>query len=184
MSYPSRKILEFLFGKDKMRMLSPTLGVVSSSKKRVFYNIGVSDLNKDVFTRTVWKLRRSKLLEFKEDGHGFVRAVLTETGKRRILSYRFEDMEINKPKRWDGKWRIVAFDIPENKKAARNALGGKMKSMGLLPFQKSLWIYPYECQNEIDFIAEIFEVGRYVHYIVTHSITNDDLLKKRFNIKS
>ena len=113
-----------------------------------------------------------------------MKIVLTELGKKRILRYKLEDMKIQKPKKWDGNWHIVAFDIPENRKAARNALGQKMKELGLLPFQKSLWIYPYDCKDEIDFIAGVFEVGKYVHYIITRSITNDELLRQRFNVKA
>ena len=93
------------------------------------------------------------------------------------------ELSLTKFKRWDEKWHIIAFDIPEKHKPARNALTAKMKELGLIAFQKSLWIYPYYCKDEIDFVAEVFNVGKYVHYIVVASITNDKLLRNKFNLK-
>lgn len=181
MSYTiTRAILESLFGKDPLKFSSPVIGV-GKSKHILKYNIEIADVSYRNISKILWQLRQSKIVEFHENSDG-VKITLTESGKRRMLSYRLDDMAIKKSKSWDGSWHIVAFDIPENKKVARNALGQKMKSLGLLPFQRSLWIYPYNCRDEIDFIAEIFGVGRYVHYIVTRSITNDELLRKRFNV--
>jgi DNA-binding transcriptional regulator PaaX len=176
--YVTRKFLESIFGSSAG---SYSLPIVGMSKRITRQTLSVSGLSSRDISRTLWRLRKSRIIEFHEDGEN-VKIVLTESGKKRILHYKLGNMEIKKPKRWDGNWRIVAFDIPENKKVARNALGYKMKEIGLLPFQKSLWIYPYECKDEIDFISSVFEVGKYVHYIVTRSITNDELLRKRFNL--
>ena len=53
-----------------------------------------------------------------------------------------------------------------------------MRELGLLMFQKSVWIHPYDCKNEIDFVASFFDVGKYIHHIVTKNMTNDDLYEK------
>ena len=36
--------------------------------------------------------------------------------QKKLVEYNIDDMEIKKPKKWDGKWRIISFDIPKNKK--------------------------------------------------------------------
>ena len=178
--YLTRKFMEAIFGSSAGKYSLPIIGV-GRTKRGVSYSIKIPGASSRDISRTLWRLRRAKVIEFYEEGEK-VKIILTEIGKKRILRYKLEDMKIKKPKKWDGSWCIVAFDIPESKKVARNALDQKMKELGLLPFQKSLWIYPYECKDEIDFIANFFEVGKYVHYIVTKNITNDELLRQRFNL--
>jgi len=41
---------------------------------------------------------------------------LSLSGKKRILRYDLDNMKIKKPLKWDGYWRIVVFDIPEDEK--------------------------------------------------------------------
>ncbi len=40
---------------------------------------------------------------------------------------------------WDGKWRIVVFDIPESKRLVRDILRSRLKMWGFKPWQKSVW---------------------------------------------
>lgn len=61
---------------------------------------------------------------------------------------------------WDKKWRLVIFDIPTYQKNAREALRHKIKEMGFYPLQKSVFITPYPCEDEIDFISSVFEIDR------------------------
>lgn len=179
MSYTITKaILKFIFGKYTIDLSWPVVGT-GTIKGRKNYMVDVPGVSSKDFSRTLWQLRQTKMVSFLEEGEK-VRIVLTEAGKKKTLFYQLEDMVIKKPKHWDGTWHIVVFDIPEKKKQARNALTEKIRELGLLMFQKSVWIYPYDCKDEIDFIAQFFEVGRYVHYIVTKSITNDSLLRERF----
>jgi len=91
-------------------------------------------------------------------------------------------MEIKNPKKWDGIWRIVIFDIQENEKTARNALRLKLKELGFYQLQKSVFIHPYPCLNEIQFIEEIFKVGSYINFIEAQKIEGDEWLKQKFNL--
>ena len=74
------------------------------------------------------------------------------------------------------------FDIPEKFKIARNALREKLNDLGFLKYQKSVFIYPYECKDEIDFIIEFFEVKPFVRYIIAEKIDNELDFKKKFNL--
>ncbi|MBL7045102.1 MAG: hypothetical protein ISR98_00675 [Parcubacteria group bacterium] len=107
---------------------------------------------------------------------------ITEKGKKWLLKYKLDDMEIKKPKKWDGLWRIVIFDIPEKRKKARNAINLKLKNLGFYPIQKSTFIYPYECRNEIDFVAEHSFARKYINYIIAKEIDNSKKLRKIFKI--
>lgn len=131
---------------------------------------------------TLAYLRRKQYIDYREAKDGTVTVVLTEDGRKRALSYKLDTLALPKPERWDGKWRIVAFDVPERKRRGRDALREKMRELGCIQLQKSLWAWPYECRGEIDFIAEMFEIGPHVHYIVAESITSEKFLKYKFNL--
>jgi len=91
-------------------------------------------------------------------------------------------MKINKPLKWDNLWRLVIFDIPEDKKSARMALASKLKELGFYPMQKSVYIHPYECKDEIDFIMELFDITPYVRFLRVRDIDIELDLKNRFRL--
>jgi DNA-binding transcriptional regulator PaaX len=125
------------------------------------------------------KSRKYLVWNTKEDK---VRIEISEKGKKKILEYQFEDMKIPKPERWDGKWRVVAFDIPEKKRIARDALRRKFKQLGFFKLQKSLFAYPYPCREEINLIAEIYEIQPCFIFIETSYIDKEKLLLKHFGL--
>ena len=73
------------------------------------------------------------------------------------------------------------FDIPESEKFAREALREKLKNLGFAQFQKSIWIYPYPCENEIDFVTEFFSIAKHVN-LITVKIDDDRPLRAEFNL--
>jgi phenylacetic acid degradation operon negative regulatory protein len=90
-------------------------------------------------------------------------------------------MVIEKEK-WDGKWRFVIFDIPEKLKSGRDALRKKIKKLGFYELQKSVFIFPYKCADEIAFIIEFFGIKKYVRHGTMDSIDDDIYLKKFFGL--
>lgn len=98
------------------------------------------------------------------------------------LRYKLDTMIIQKPEKWDGKWRIVIFDIPEFNKQLRDTLRLKLRQLGLIELQKSVFIHPYECRNEIDFVIELYGPCRYVRFIEAVSIDTELQLKKKFHL--
>lgn len=133
------------------------------------------------FVKSLKAIKRDRLIDFKEDGK-FSKIVITDRGKEKLLRYNLDDLEIEKPKRWDGVWRIVTFDIPESKKSARNALRSKLKELGFRQLHKSVFIYPYPCLSEVQFIEEIFMVGPYINFIEAKKVEGDEWLKSEFNL--
>ena len=125
---------------------------------------------------------KSKLIEAHKNQDGTSTFVLSEKGKLRALTYRFENMQIQ-TNAWDGKWRLVAFDVPEKIKPAREALRRKLRELGFYEFQKSVFVFPYECKDEIDFIIEFFNMRPYVRYGVLEVIDNDLHLRKIFKLE-
>jgi DNA-binding transcriptional regulator PaaX len=126
-------------------------------------------------------LYKSKFIEKKENSDGSITIKLSEKGKIRALTYHFQEMKINGGD-WDKKWRIVVFDIPEKLRNGRDALREKLRELGFHELQKSVWVFPYECKNEIDFIIEFFDLRKYVRFGILESIDNNLHLRKIFNL--
>ena len=123
-----------------------------------------------------------RLVDYKENKDGEVEIILTKEGKKKAIKYQLDEMEIKKPDKWDNKWRMVIFDIPEKKKRAREALRNKLKDMGFKELQKSVFIHPYECEDEISFITEVFEIRPYVRFARLEMFTNEEQFKLKFGL--
>ncbi len=122
-----------------------------------------------------------KLIDFKEDSSGICQIILTEKGKKKVISFEIDNMVIKKPMSWDGKWHMIVFDIPENKREARIALHKKLINLGFYNLQKSIFIHPFKCLDEIEFLTELFQIRPYVRYAEISKITNDAELILHFN---
>jgi DNA-binding transcriptional regulator PaaX len=138
-------------------------------------------INERVLKETIRELYRSKLVKMIENPDKSWTLILTEKGKMKALTYHFQAMKIEEGK-WDGKWRFVIFDIPEKMKRARDALREKLKEMGFYELQKSVFVFPYECKDEIEFIIEFFNLRRYVRFGILESVDNELHLKKIFKL--
>ena len=149
---------------------------------QIFNLFGV-DSSKDRFKvrRSINKLQKKKLVViYEKDGMDVVE--ITKEGEKKILKYKLEEMKILRPKKWDGKWRIIIFDIPEKFKKARNALSKKISDMEIYPLQKSVFVCPFSCRDEIDFIGEFFNVRKYIYYIEADKVGKDKTLRDFYNI--
>lgn len=107
---------------------------------------------------------------------------ITKKGRRRLLKYKFEDLKIPKPNNWDKKWRIVAYDIPKEKKGARDAIRSTLKELGFLELQKSVYLFPYPCHEMIEFLREIYGVGEHVTYLTIGYLEEEDAYKRYFDL--
>ena len=128
-----------------------------------------------------WKLQG--VIAMLRDAHNQERIQLTNKGKARVLKNHFRSLRIKTPRRWDGKWRLVIFDIPETKRRVRDALRRKLKELGFLEFQKSVFVHPYRCTDEIHFVVNFFDAEEHV-YTVEAPIHPDGKLRKKFGLSA
>lgn len=107
------------------------------------------------YTNAFSRLRNQGLILFETRGHQlFIR--LTDEGRKKAGVYQLNDLEIAQPKVWDGKWRILIFDIPEQTRIKREALRGKLKELGFYLVQKSVWLHAYPCMEELKLLKHFF----------------------------
>ena len=127
-------------------------------------------------------LRARHLIEYVGEKNGKTIVKITKRGEKKLRAFDIELMEIKKPKRWDGKWRFVIFDIPIRFNKGRDALRFHLIDLGFYQFQKSAWVYPYPCEDEIIFIADFFRVGKYVEVLTVENVLQEYKLKKYFDL--
>lgn len=139
--------------------------------------------DKRKIAQTLSYLKRNSLVILKKQDNT-ITVALTENGKRKVKQYRLEELHIEKPSKWDRKWRIVLFDIPEKKKAARNALRMRLQNLGFFQIQKSAWACPWPCENEIQLLAELLGITHYVQLAIVEKISDDIKLRSHFGLLS
>jgi DNA-binding transcriptional regulator PaaX len=107
---------------------------------------------------------------------------LTEEGERRLRFFELSGLELSKQKKWDKKWRVIIFDIPEKKKRARDQVRRFLSSAGLVRLQDSVWVYPYDCEEVIGLMKTDFGVGKNLLYMIVDEIENDKYLRRNFKL--
>jgi len=108
---------------------------------------------------------------------------LTKSGRDRAAALdSIESVAPTVPLRWDGKWRIVMFDIWETRKAERDRLREVLLRMGFVKLQASVWIFPYPCEELFVYVRTQLRLGPAVKYMVVEEIDNDRALRIEFDL--
>lgn len=101
------------------------------------------DLKQSEVSREIKRLRERGLIDFVSDQKLAYR--LTDKGKQKAV---WESVMISDEK-WDGKWRIVIFDVPEKRREARNLLRSSLKNWGFNQWQQSVWATKKNCTKAL-----------------------------------
>lgn len=139
------------------------------------------DINKDELRKNINYLYRIKIIDKKINYDGSINIILTEKGTLKALNCQLDNIK-NKKGKWDGKWRMVAFDVPEKYKKGREALRHKLKEIGFRELQKSVFICPHDCIKELNLFVKYFNLEEYVRLGVLEFIDNEDYFKKAFHL--
>lgn len=123
-----------------------------------------------VLRATIKRLEKQELVSWSE-ADGEVKLTLTEKGKKKILQYNIDKLEIEDRGAWDGFWRVIVFDVPESQRAARDLFRKKLKDLGFYQLQKSVFMTRYKCKDEIDFLRHTLEIAPHVLYIQAKDIS-------------
>ncbi|MBU3968666.1 CRISPR-associated endonuclease Cas2 [Patescibacteria group bacterium] len=172
----SKLILKSLFS------ISVSIALISLPKLAQVIKLFETDKKyRNKFNREIYRLKKYGYIKTYKKG-GEIVIDITKKGIKLVKKYNLEDLELKKEPRWDKNWRMVLFDIPENKKSARASLRRKLEQLGFLRYQKSVFIYPYSCRDEINFISNYFGVENFINYIIVKRINNDKKFKKHFDL--
>lgn len=132
--------------------------------------------------RIIDRFHKQGYVTIKEDAKGKITVKITKNGLVRALSYQLDSMQIIKPKQWDGKWRVVIFDVPEKFHHLRDIFRMRLRQLGLYCLQESVYISPYPCFDEIEFLRELYGIAFTVRYLLVDKVEEDDFLRKHFHL--
>jgi hypothetical protein len=137
--------------------------------------------NKNYLRRTIHSLEAQKLVEIVDHG-GWGEVKLTQNGRKKIIKLGLESLTISKPDHWDGKWRLVFYDIFDGNKRKREEFRHRLKSAGFYPLQKSVYLHAYPCEKEIEFLKYFLGIGGSVRVVIAEKIENDHQFRAYFGV--
>lgn len=137
--------------------------------------------NINYLRKTLRKLERQKLIEVSEE-KGIGKVSLTENGQKKLLKMSVEDMFIRKPAKWDGKWRMIFYDVARDKNSVRDRFRAYLKAGGFYRWQKSVYLHAYPCEKEIDFLRNFLGISGEVRLIIADQIENDQIFRDYFGV--
>lgn len=171
---------------------------LGETEKKVLMAIGLGILvasvlaipNLPIALQPIFKLRGNKALQkmlenIKNKGLinlGGEEMKLTAKGKKMLREIELSDLKLAKPKEWDGTWRLVAYDVPEKYKKSRDFFRYILEKNHFYQIQKSLWVHPYQCKEEIAAVAQNMHLLPYVIVMETEKLPNEQNMQDHFGL--
>src|SRR3990167_5715390 len=72
---------------------------------------------------------------------------ITEKGEK-VIDKMLSPLKVTG--KWDGRWRLVLFNIPEVNRSLRDKIRQGLKRLGMGILQPSVWISPNDVREEIE----------------------------------
>ena len=132
---------------------------------------------KEIINRARDRLIRQGLLKRKD---GFLQ--LTPKGTAALRHLEVREFKIVRPRKWDGKWRVLIFDIPEYRKGLRDKVRRTLEAIGFVRLQDSVWVYAYDCEDLVALLKADFKIGKDMLYMIVEELEGDKHLKRHFGI--
>ena len=109
---------------------------------------------------------------------------ITQDGLIKALKYKLNDIKVKKPKSWDKMWRVIIFDVPEKKRKCRDDFRYYLQKAGFYSLNESVYVHPYPCFDEVEFLRQVTGTGGDVTYLVANSIETSTKLLDHFDLKA
>ena len=141
MNAKTEELLYFLLWSAEA-LTQPTFRNLNASYESWAYRRG--------FVRQIARLEKRRLVEGRVDSGARIYR-LTESGCLRALGGRDPTAQWSRP--WDGRWRLVLFDLPITQNSARARLRRNLRDKGFGCMQKSVWITPDKLDQEVELLG-------------------------------
>ena len=159
------------------------LGELVSATAEVFYphpyyHQFCAHAQRHSFQRALKRLERKHLVGTRVKG-GREEWYLTDSGGELARRLRLRLVGAHQ-KRWDGKWRLVIFDIPERIRGRRDFLRRELNSFGFHQLQKSVWVIPHPLPDGFSELTSELALGKHFRVVTADHIRDDDDLRNVF----
>jgi len=138
-------------------------------------------LNSREYQSAIYSLKKSGYIKRTNEDQ----FLITPKAIKKIRMLKVEESDWRQ-KEWDGRWRIVVFDIPEPKRRERNILRSLLKRKGFIGLQNSVFVAPYADFDDLNLMRSELGIEKYVNFFVAKSagIDDDRLLREKFGLNS
>src|SRR3989338_6885232 len=131
--------------------------------------------------RSIKRLKDHSLICFETSSRGTFMG-LTQKGEDKLRKFELLGYKLKKPKKWDHKWRMLIFDIKEERKGTRDKIRFTLKRIGFLRLQDSVWVYPYDCEDLVTLMKADFKIGKDLLYLIVDTIEGDTKIRNYFKL--
>lgn len=132
--------------------------------------------------RTLQRLEKQQLVRSRTE-NGFEVIEITDRGRKKILKTSLDNLEIKAPRSWDGRWRLVSYDVPDQFRSLRLVIREYLKAWGFYPIQESVYLHAYPCEKEVDFLRMYLGAKAYLRIFEVTKIENDREFREFFGVK-
>lgn len=126
------------------------------------------------------RMHQQKLVDIVEQDEGHL-VKISDNGKKKLLKFNLDEMEL-KNKKWDGKWRIIIYDILTGKKEQANLFRRTLKRLKFFQLQRSVYITPFKCYDEIEYLRHVCDVDREVLILTVSGLENETAYREYFGV--
>ena len=107
---------------------------------------------------------------------------LTKKGELELRLLQAKERVPSQRQKWDGRWRVLIFDIPEYRRSARTMIRSTLTMIGFMRLQDSVWIYPYDCEDLILLLKADMKMGKDARYMIVEQLEYDQSIRKHFGL--
>lgn len=132
-------------------------------------------LNKSDFSQALKRLREKGLIEYQQNKTNQLVIRLTNLGKDALGDLAGLEQE------WDGRYRIVVFDVPEQKRAVRDLFRRRLRDWEFIPWQKSVWVGKKNVTDKLRKLINKLEIQEWVAVVESDDSILTTLFKRSLN---
>ena len=137
--------------------------------------------HKKNYYQTMNRLEKNGLIQFKNRDQ----FTLTDKGRGILLNFDIDAFELPEfdPKKWDGVWHVLVFDIPEMTRALRDVFRKKIQNLGFYTLQKSVYVTPRPCEKEMKELTKMLSINKDILVLHVQKLGSiETAVKKHFGI--
>ena len=142
---------------------------------------GKSAPSKQAVCRAFNSIKRKRFVRWDWTGKRW-QLSLTKQGELELSGYEMLEKLIRIPKKWDGKWRALIFDIREEKKYIRDRVRHTLFTFGFYRLQDSVWVFPYDCEEVLELLRTKYRIRYGAQFLLVERLSNDRCLRQHFHL--
>src|SRR3989344_1075059 len=121
-----------------------------------------------------------KYVVIRKTAHGIAEISMSKSGKKLVERDALLALKPTPQAEWDRLWRLVMFDIPTRRKATRDRFAGILKTLGFVHYQKSVFLCPHPCEEELEAIVDYLDIDKYVDIVIAKMISRESQYRREF----